>query len=103
MIGEVLAKYWAMIWALITTIGLVIMALLSKTYAKQETVVTLQQKVNSLEDVVRQLPKERELHALNIEIAGLRGELQSLVPRLDQVQKLSDLLLENELKERKNS
>jgi predicted nucleic acid-binding Zn-ribbon protein len=103
MIGELLTKYWAVIWAVLTTIGLVIMALLSKTYAKQETVVTLQQKVNSLESSLNQLPTEKELHQLNLEISGLRGELQSLVPRLDQVQKLSDLLLENELKERKSS
>ncbi|MGO2354650.1 MAG: DUF2730 family protein [Marinomonas foliarum] len=103
MIGEVLAKYWAPIWALITTIALVIMALLSKTYAKQETVTTLQQRVDMLENIIHQLPTEKEIHALNLEISGLRGELRSFEPKLTQVQKLSDLLLENELKERKNS
>jgi cell fate (sporulation/competence/biofilm development) regulator YmcA (YheA/YmcA/DUF963 family) len=103
MIGEVLAKYWAMIWALITTIGLVIMALLSKTYAKQESVISLKQQVDTLENSMNQLPTEKELHKLNMEISGLRGELKSFGPQLVQVQKLSDLLLENELKERKNS
>lgn len=103
MIGELLAKYWAVIWSVLTTIGLVVMALLSKTYAKQESVITLQQKVDTLENSMSQLPTEKELHKLNLEISGLRGELRSFAPRLDQVQKLSDLLLENELKERKSS
>lgn len=101
MIGEVIAKYWAPIWALLTTLGLVIMALLSKTYAKQESVEALRRELDTLETRFDELPTKAELHGLHLEIAGLRGELQSFGPRLERVQHLSDLLLENELKERK--
>ena len=101
MIGEILIKYWVPIWALITTIGLVIMALLSKTYAKRESVEVLRRELNTLETRLDELPTKTELHGLHLEIAGLRGELQSFSPRLERVQHLSDLLLENELKEKK--
>lgn len=99
--GDFLVKYWAMIWAAITTAGLVIIALLSKTYAKQESVEELKREIDSLESRFNDLPTKAELHNLHLEIAGLRGELQSFGPRLERVQHLSDLLLENELKEKK--
>lgn len=99
--GDIIAKYWAPLWAIMTTIGLVIMALLSKTYAKQESVEELKREIDSLESRFNELPTKAELHNLHLEIAGLRGELQSFGPQLQRVQHLSDLLLENELKEKK--
>lgn len=96
---EFIAKYWAPIWAVITTIGLVIMALLSKTYAKRDSVVALRQDLTTLETKFNDLPTKTELHSLQLEIANLRGDLKELSPRLDRVQHMSDLLLENELRE----
>lgn len=98
---ELIAKYWAPIWALLTTAGLVIMALLTKTYAKREAVESLKSEVVRLEQRLDDLPSERELHALQLEISELRGDLREIKPELRQVNRLSDLLLENELKEGK--
>ncbi|WP_417595001.1 DUF2730 family protein [Oceanospirillum sp.] len=97
---EWIAKYWAPLWALITTGGLVIMALLSKTYAKQEAVDEQARRIDHLEGRMDDQPTRKELHDLHLEIASLRGDLKELSPRLDRVQHMSDLLLENELKER---
>lgn len=96
---DVIAKYWAPIWAIFTTLGLVIMALLSKTYAKRETVDELRRNLDALETKFDDLPTKTELHNLQLEIANLRGDLKELSPRLDRVQHMSDLLLENELRE----
>ena len=98
---ELIAKYWAPIWATITTVVVVIMALLTKTYAKRETVETLQSEITRLDNRLAALPSDREFHALQLEISELRGDLRELRPELTQVKHLSGLLLENELKERK--
>ena len=97
-----LGKYWAMIWAGLSTAGFVVMALLSKTYAKRDDLNDLKQRVTQVEDAVSGLPKKEDLHALALEMASLRGEISQLTPRLDGVQRLSDLLLENELQEKKS-
>lgn len=97
---ELIAKYWAPLWATITTIAMVIMALLAKTYAKREEVETLHSEIKRLDQRLDDLPSERELHELQLEISELRGDLKALKPELMQVRRLSDLLLENELKER---
>lgn len=101
MIGDFIAKYWVPLWTILTTIFLVVMAFLSKTYAKQESVEELKREIDLLENRFNELPTKAELHTLHLEIAGLRGELQSFGPQLQRVQHLSDLLLENELKEKK--
>ncbi|SIS88083.1 DUF2730 family protein [Neptunomonas antarctica] len=97
---ELIAKYWAPLWATITTIAMVIMALLAKTYAKRESVDTLHSEIKRLDQRLDDLPSERELHRLQLEISELRGAILALNSELPQVRRLADLLLENELKER---
>jgi hypothetical protein len=97
-----LGSNWAMVWAMATTIGLVVMALLSKTYAKRDDMQRMEQRVIHIESKVDDLPTKTDLHSLALEMASLRGEISQLAPRLDGVQRLSDLLLENELQEKKS-
>jgi len=97
-----LGKNWAMVWAMLTTVGLVIMALLSKTYAKRDDMQRIEQRVIHIESKVDDLPTKTDLHNLALEMSSLRGEMSQLAPRLDGVQRLSDLLLENELQEKKS-
>ncbi len=114
---DVIAKYWAPIWAIVTTGALVVMALLSKTYAKKETVTDLQmlsktyakketvtdlqKDLESVKGKVDELPSKDELHNLHLEIANLRGDLKAVGPQLTQVAKVSDLLLQNEFTKEK--
>ena len=98
--GEFIAKYWAPIWAVISTMITLVMVLLSKTYAKKDTVIQLQGEVSEIRGQLKELPTRQELHNLHLEIANLRGDLKELSPRLDRVQHMSDLLLENEIKEK---
>jgi septal ring factor EnvC (AmiA/AmiB activator) len=99
---ELIIKYWAPFWAFLTTSGLIIMALLAKTYAKREDVESLKSEIARLDQRLDELPSEKELHQLQLEISELRGDLRELKPELRQVKRLSDLLLENELKEGKS-
>ena len=97
-----LGKNWAMVWAMLTTVGLVIMALLSKTYAKRDDVKALESRMTRSEERLDDMPTKTDIHNLSLEISDLRGEIKELAPRLDGVQRLSDLLLENELQEKKS-
>ena len=97
---EFIVKNWGPLYALASLVGLIVIILLSKTYAKREDLTGLTERVQRVEQVLTDLPSERELHKLQLEISELRGELRALAPELRQARRLADLLLENELKER---
>ncbi|MDC9620125.1 DUF2730 family protein [Xenorhabdus sp. XENO-7] len=97
---DVLRENWAMVWAAATTAFNVILVLLSKTYAKRDEVDVLKIQVRQLETSLSTLPNRQELHALQLEIAHLRGDLKAALPELRQLRHMSDLLLQNELKEK---
>ncbi|EOS9411723.1 DUF2730 family protein [Yersinia enterocolitica] len=73
---------------------------LAKTYVKREEIELLKIQIQSIQSSISALPSQKELHQLQLEISSLRGELLSLGPKLQQVQRISDLLLENELKDK---
>ncbi|ETS31950.1 hypothetical protein BB987_20320 [Photorhabdus temperata] len=87
-------------WAAVTVTFNVVLVLLSKTYAKRDDVELLKMQVRQLEGSLSSLPNQKELHALQLEMANLRGDLKAALPELRQLRHLSDLLLQNELKEK---
>ncbi|WP_036769193.1 DUF2730 family protein [Photorhabdus australis] len=89
-----------MVWAAVTVTFNVALVLLSKTYAKRDDVELLKVQVRQLEGSLSTLPNQKELHALQLEMANLRGDLKAALPELRQLRHLSDLLLQNELKEK---
>lgn len=97
---ELLIKYWTPIWSIMVTLGLFAMALLSKTYARHEHVAKLKQEVEKVKTQIQAMPSTSEFHKLNLEMCSLSGDLKALKPQLDNVEKLLDLLVENELKEK---
>ena len=97
---EFIVKNWGPLYALASLVGLVVIILLSKTYAKREDLTGLTERVQRVAQVLTDLPSERELHKLQLEISELRGELREMKPDLRQNRRLAELLLENELKEK---
>ncbi|ACQ92363.1 conserved hypothetical protein [Tolumonas auensis DSM 9187] len=97
---DVVKTFWPLIAAAVSLLSLVIQTLLVKTYAKREDVILLQNRMTSAEQKISGLPSEGDLHKLQLEISELRGELREVRPELAQLRRLSDLLLENELKEK---
>ncbi|MCZ5371811.1 DUF2730 family protein [Escherichia coli] len=74
--------------------------ILAKTYVKREEFDLLRSRVSVMESQVHQLPDRDEFHRLQLDISNLRGEIKELGPSISQVSRISDLLLENELKEK---
>lgn len=97
---DVVKTFWPLIAAGVSLVSLIIQTLLVKTYAKREDVITLQGRMSAVEQKISGLPSEADLHKLQLEISELRGELREVRPELAQLRRLSDLLLENELKEK---
>lgn len=95
-----LKENWSIVWAAVTVTFNVALVLLSKTYAKRDDVELLKMQVRQLEGSLSTLPNQKELHALQLEMANLRGDLKAALPELRQLRHMSDLLLQNELKEK---
>ena len=98
---ELIAKYWAPVSGFFSLATLILMALLGKTFAKKEAVNELRQEMENMKGKVDQLPTKDELHNLHLDIANLRGDIRVISPQLAQVQKVSDLLYENQLNKEK--
>lgn len=105
---DTVIKYWPPLYAGLSLAGTVGLLLLAKTYAKRESVDALQgelstvkQRMDYLEKAVNDLPSHQEISTLKLEMSELRGDLKSIRPELKRLDRLSDLLLENELKDKK--
>lgn len=99
--GDLLLKYWAPIWALLTTAAIIVMAFLAKTYAKKEDVQAVSKKVDHLEAKLDGMPTQQQMTELLIELANTRGEMKELRAQIQPVEHLSRLLLEQRLKDDK--
>ncbi|ELM3734814.1 DUF2730 domain-containing protein [Edwardsiella piscicida] len=97
---EVVKGNWAIIWALFMSGINLIQLLLAKTYAKREELEQVRNRLQGLENTISVLPSQKDLHQLQLEMSNLRGELRELAPSIRQVSRISDLLLENELKDK---
>lgn len=91
---------WAIIWALFMSGVNLIQLLLAKTYVKREELELVRNRIQALETNIEVLPGQKDLHQLQLEMSNLRGELRELAPSIRQVSRISDLLLENELKDK---
>ncbi len=98
MSWEVITSNWSVIWALLMTGVNLLQLLLAKTYVRREEFDLLRSRVSVMESQVHQLPDRDEFHRLQLDISNLRGEIKELGPSIRQVSRISDLLLENELK-----
>lgn len=98
---DTLKEYWSVIYGTVTIAGGLGLFFLSKTYAKREDVEVLKGQVRELQANLESLPNRQELHNLQLEIANLSGDIKAVSPELRQLRHLSDLLLQNELKEKK--
>lgn len=97
---EVVKGYWAIIWALFMSGVNLLHLLLAKTYARREEMEKVSSRLNILEKAVEGMPTRQELHNLQLDMSNLRGEIREFSGTLRQASRISDLLLENELKEK---
>ena len=97
---EVVKGNWAIIWALFMSGVNLLHLLLAKTYARREEMEKVSGRLYILEKAVEGMPTRQELHNLQLDMSNLRGEIREFSGTLRQASRISDLLLENELKDK---
>ncbi|CAK3189680.1 DUF2730 family protein [Vibrio crassostreae] len=93
--------YWPIAWAALSTLGLLVLALLSKTYAKREEVQDVRREMGELKAQVDAMPTRDEITKLTLELSESRGEMKELRAQMRPVEHLAQLLLEQRLKDDK--
>ncbi|EKO3626426.1 DUF2730 family protein [Vibrio metschnikovii] len=94
-------KYFSIAWTVITTLVMIGLALLSKTYAKREDLAGVEKKVDELKAQVDSMPTQEKVTELLVELANTRGEMKELRAQIQPVEHLARLLLEQRLKDDK--
>ncbi|WP_064669048.1 DUF2730 family protein [Vibrio nigripulchritudo] len=73
---------------------------MKKTFAAKKDVAELQQEHELLKSTVKGLPNRDDWHQVQLTLEGVRGELKVLNAKLEPLQHISDLRLENDLKDK---
>ena len=97
---ETVRSNWAVIWAVLMSGINIIHLLLGKTYARREEMEKVNNRMSAMEKAIDGMPSRHVLHQLQLDMSKLRGEIREFSGTLRQAARISDLLLENELKEK---
>lgn len=97
---EVIRTFWPITATFLNVAFILGAFVLRKSFVSQKDFEVLRRSHDQLQAKVSNLPEPGEITALHIAIEKLRGELNGITPTLKSVEKISDLLLENELKDK---
>ncbi|WP_158133679.1 DUF2730 family protein [Vibrio navarrensis] len=96
--------YWPIVWAALSTAGMLILALLSKTYAKREEVTAVRtevskvdKKVDELSAKVDSMATQQQITDLLVALERTNGKIDSLDNKIQPVEHLAQLLLQHQL------
>lgn len=98
---DLFVKYFSIAWTVFSSLVMVGLVLLSKTYAKREDLAKVEKKVDDLKAHVDNLPTQQQVTELLVELANTRGEMRELKAKIQPVENLAHLLLEQRLKDDK--
>lgn len=98
---DLFVKYFSIAWTVFSSLVMVGLVLLSKTYAKREDLAKVEKKVDDLKAHVDNLPTQQQVTELLVELANTRGEMRELKAKIQPVEHLANLLLEQRLKDDK--
>ncbi|EGR0074829.1 DUF2730 family protein [Vibrio cholerae] len=98
---DLFVKYFSIAWTVFSFLVMVGLVLLSKTYAKREDLAKVEKKVDDLKAHVDNLPTQQQVTELLVELANTRGEMRELKAKIQPVEHLAHLLLEQRLKDDK--
>ncbi|MGA5655249.1 DUF2730 family protein [Rahnella contaminans] len=79
----------------------VFLALLAKTYAKHEEVEDLKNRIITIETALNALPTVEQFHRVEMAVSDVSGDVKEIKSSINAIGRTTELLLENELKERK--
>ncbi|MBE4621005.1 DUF2730 family protein [Vibrio navarrensis] len=98
---DLVVKYFSIAWTIFSSLVMVGLVFLSKTYAKREDLAKVEKKVDDLQAQVDSMPTQENITDLLVELANTRGEMKELRAQIQPVEHLARLLLEQRLKDDK--
>ena len=95
---EVILAHWVKIYAIVSLIIMSANWAMTKTYSKKDNFDALSRRVDRLENTVSTLPSKDDLHRLDRQLVELGAQITAITPQLVSIQRMTDLLTENELR-----
>ncbi|MGF1775886.1 DUF2730 family protein [Vibrio nomapromontoriensis] len=104
---EVIRTYWPILATIMNLVFLLVGFVMTKTFASKKELGELKEQQSKLdgrqvllENKVEGMPTSKEVSELKVSMETLHGDIKEIRPQLKSLQRMSDLLLENELKEK---
>lgn len=90
-------------WKAFLTVGIAIvgasaLAWLRSTFVTKKVHEVLENRLSAVEKTVEDLPNADDLHELDKRLIEVSGKIDGLNPQLTDLKRLTDLLMENELR-----
>ncbi|YP_010660056.1 DUF2730 family protein [Pseudoalteromonas phage HS6] len=90
-------------WKAFLTVGIAIvgasaLAWLRSTFVTKKVHEVLESRLSAVEKTVEDLPNADDLHELDKRLIEVSGKIDGLNPQLTDLKRLTDLLMENELR-----
>ena len=102
----ILEWYKAILTLGIAIVGAAALAWLRSTFvtkkAHEDISKALESRLTAVEKTIEDLPNSEDLHELDKRLIEVSGKIDGLNPQLTDLKRLTDLLMENELREKRN-
>lgn len=98
---EFLRTWWPVVVAVLNVLFFLIAWGLSRTFARKDELDTLSREQLLIKERITNLASHSDVASLKVCIERLRGDIKEINPKLEGLGRISNLLLENELKDKK--
>ena len=102
----ILEWYKAFLTVGVAIVGAAALAWLRSTFvtkkAHDDVSKALESRLSAVEKTIEDLPNSEDLHELDKRLIEVSGKIDGLNPQLTDLKRLTDLLMENELREKRN-
>ncbi|MCG7565868.1 DUF2730 domain-containing protein [Pseudoalteromonas sp. CnMc7-15] len=104
---DFILEWWKQFLALgFLIVGAGALAWLRSTFvtkkSHEESINGLKTRLSAVENTVADMPSAEDIHELDKRLIEVGGKIDSLSPQLGNLQRVTDLLMENELREKRS-
>ena len=98
----ILEWYKAFLTVGVAIVGAAVLAWLRSTFVTKTTHEKLEQRLSVVESTIEEMPSSKDIHDLDKRLIEVSTKIDGLNPQLTDIKRLTDLLMENELRGTRN-
>jgi len=91
-------EHWKLVAFILNCIFFLVVWAMSRTFAKKDDVTHLTERVSKIESSIIDMPGTNDFHELDKSLIEVSGKLDAVMPQLDGLKKITEILMENELR-----